>query len=128
MKQLAKISKACLEIQERHILNFWIHVAYEEGGGQGVGGIALDEYNKETESRVGTAYGCEMIRLLLLELQVNDFAEMKGMQIWVHGEGKGLSFKPTGISALKTNNAKSKPVIFNEVYEMFANKLEQSEG
>lgn len=30
-KQLAKITSASLEIQERQILNFWIFVDYEEG-------------------------------------------------------------------------------------------------
>ena len=34
---------------------------------QGIGGIALDEYCKEKKERIGTAYGCEMIRRLLLE-------------------------------------------------------------
>ena len=72
-KRLAKISKASLEIQERGILNFWIHVEYEEGCSQVVGGYALDEYCEEKGERIGTAYGCEMIRQLLIELRVNDF-------------------------------------------------------
>lgn len=118
-KQLAKISKASLEIQERGILNFWIYVDYEEGCSQGVGGIVLDEWDKEKEERVGTAYGCEMIRRLLLELCVNDFSEMKGKYIWVIGEGEGFSFKPLGIQALRGDNKNSKPVMFSEVAEMF---------
>ena len=118
-KKLAKISKASLEIQERGILNFWIHVDYEEGCSQGVGGIALDTYNSEDDTRVGTAYGCEMIRLLLIELMVDDFSEMKGKHVWVIGNGDGFSFKPTGISALKSDNSNSKPVIFAEVAEKF---------
>ena len=77
-KKLAKIRKAGLEIKERGILNFWIFVDYEEGCSQGIGGMALDEYDKEKEERVGTAYGCEMIRRLLLELNVDDFSEMSG--------------------------------------------------
>ena len=118
-KQLAKITKAGLEIKERGILNFWIFVDYEEGCSQGVGGIALDEYDKEKQERRGSAYGCEMIRRILIELGVNDFSEMKGQQIWVHGEGSGLSFKPTGLSALRTNNPKSRPVIFSEIASEF---------
>ncbi len=118
-KQLAKISKAGLEIKERGILNFWIFVDYEEGCSQGVGGISLDEYDKEKKCRKGTAYGCEVIRRLLIELSVNDFSEMKGQQIWVHGDGARLSFKPTGISALRTNNPKSRPVIFSEIAAEF---------
>jgi hypothetical protein len=118
-KQLAKISKAKLEIQERGMLNFLIYVDYEDCGSQGIGGICLDEYDKEKEERVGTAYGCEMIRRLLLELQVDDFSEMNGKHIWVHGEGSGLSFKPKGISALKSDNSKTKPVIFEEIANEF---------
>jgi hypothetical protein len=118
-KKLAKIRKAHLEIQERGMLNFWIHVDYEEGCSQGVGGITLDEYNKEKMRRIGTAYGCEMIRRLLLELGVNDFSEMQGRQIWVYGEGDGLSFTPKGVSALKTDNPKSNPVIFADIAAEF---------
>ena len=118
-KKLAKISSAKLEIQERHILNFWIHVDYEEGTSQGIGGIALDEYNEEKKQRVGTAFGCEVIRRLLVELNVNDFSEMKGKHIWVHGEGEGLGFSPKGVSALYCDNSKTEPVIFSEVLEDF---------
>ena len=118
-KQLAIISKASLEIQERGILNFWIHVDYEKGCSQGIGGICLDTYDKENEKRVGTAFGCEVIRRLLLELKVNDFAEMKGRHIWVYGEGEGLRFTPKGISSLKTDNSNSKPVIFQEIINEF---------
>ena len=115
-KRLAKISKANLEIQAGAILNFWIHVDYEEGCSQAVGGIALDEYCKEKGERIGTAYGCEMIRQLLIELRVNDSAEMTGRHIWVIGGGEGLSFKPRGIQSLRGDNPKSKPVIFSEVF------------
>jgi hypothetical protein len=118
-KVLAKISKASLEIQERGILNFWIYVDYEDFGSQGVGGIVLDTFDKEKDSRVGTAYGCEMIRRMLLELCVNDFSEMKGKHIWVYGEGYGLSFKPKGFSALKSDNSKSNPLIFDDIHKEF---------
>lgn len=119
MKQLAKITKASLEIQERGILNFWIHVDYEEGCSQGVGGICLDSYDKEKERRVGTAYGCEMIRRMLVELRVNDFSEMKGKHIWVLGEGEGLAFKPTGIQGLKGDGGSKTGVVFSQIAEEF---------
>ncbi len=119
MKQLAKISKARLEIQERGILNFWIHVDYEEGGSQGVGGIVLDTFDKEKDSRVGTAYGCEMIRRLLMELKVNDFSEMAGRHVWVLGEGDGLSFNPSGIKALRGDGGSEKGVVFADIADEF---------
>lgn len=118
-KQLAKITSAKLEIQERGILNFWIFVKYENGGNQGIGGIALDEYSKEKEGRIGTAYGCEVIRQLLLCLGVNDFSEMKGKMIWAIGEGEGLNFMPKGIETLAVDGEKKK-VVFSEIFESFA--------
>lgn len=119
-KQLAKITRASLEIKERGILNFWIHVEYEEGCCQGVGGIVLDTYDNKKETRVGTAYGCEMIRRLLLALDVNDFSEMKGKHLWVIGEGDGLGFRPKGIQALRVDNKGAKPVVFDDVSAEFA--------
>lgn len=122
--ELAKIRKAHLEIQERGILNFWIHVDYESGCSQGVGGLCLDTYDKIKEKRVGTAYGCEVIRQLLLCLGVNDFSEMSGKHIFVLGEGDGLSFKPKGIRRLR-NDAGSeeiKEVIFDKIFKEFINE------
>jgi hypothetical protein len=118
-RKLAKISKATLEIKERGILNFWIYVDYEEGCSQGVGGIALDDWDKSKDSRVGTAYGCELIRRLLLSLNVDDFSEMKGKMIWVIGEGDGLSFIPKGIQALNVDKYGTDPVIFEEIRKEF---------
>jgi hypothetical protein len=117
-KKLAKIRTAGLGIKERGIFNFWIHVDYEGGCSQGIGGIALDTYDKEKKGRVGTAYGCEMIRRILIALNVDDFADMKGKQVWVYGEGGGLSFKPCGIGSLKTEHDKP-PVMFADVAQEF---------
>lgn len=119
--KLAKVSKASLEIQDRGILNFWIHVDYEEGCSQGVGGIVLDGYDKELKGRVGTAGGCEIIRQLLLLFQVNDFSEMKGKYIWVVGEGEGLSFNPKGLKALHVDKpGEVKEVIFKDIFDKFS--------
>lgn len=118
-KRLAKITDAKLEIKERGILNFWIFVDYEDGGSQGVGGICLDSYDKKIERRVGTAYGCEMIRRLLIELNVDDFSEMKNQIIWVYGDGEGFSFKPRGIQRLRVNKNQNYPLIFDDVAREF---------
>lgn len=118
-KQLAKITSASLEIKDRGILNFWIHVEYEEGGGQGIGGIVLDTWDEEKQCRVGTAYGCEVIRQLLKCLDVNDFSEMKGKIIYVLGEGEGFGFKPKGIQNLYLNDKDKKSVIFDDIAKEF---------
>lgn len=119
-KELARIKSASLEIRERGILNFWIHVDYEEGMSQGIGGYALDTYDKDKDDRVGTAAGCELIRQLLLVLGVDDFSQMRGKTIWVLTEGEGLSMKPIGIQALRADGGKS--LIFSNVFEQFKNK------
>jgi len=123
-KQLAKITNATLEIQDRGILMFNIIVDYEESGVQNIGGLDLDDWDEDKKTRVGTAYGCEIIRRLLLTLQVNDFSEMKGITIWVYGEGEGLGFKPKGIQRLKVDSDKE-PLIFDDVYNEF--KLKENE-
>lgn len=120
-KKLAKVSKATLDIQERGILNFWVYVDYEEGLSQGVGGICLDDYDPVLKTRVGTAYGCEMIRQLLLIFGVNDFSEMKDKMVWVLGEGDGFSFTPKGFESLKVNG-KQRRLLFSEVFEKFASR------
>jgi hypothetical protein len=127
-KKLAKITSASLEIKERGILGFWIHVNYEEGCSQGVGGIALDQYDEEKKERVGTAYGCEMIRRLLVELDVNDFSEMKGRHVWVWGEGGGFCFAPKGIQALIVDGGNSKALIFDDVADEFIDNPPQPKG
>ena len=124
-RKLAKVSTAHLEIQERGILNFWIFVDYEGGGGQGIGGIAMDEWNEEKKSRVGTAYGCEMIRRLLLLFNVNDFSEMAGAHIWVYGEGDGFGFKPTGIARLGFKDD-GEPLIFADIANEFIDTENQA--
>ena len=125
-RKLAKITSARLEIQDRHILSFWIFVDYEEMGCQGVGGMALDSYCEDRKGRVGTTYGCEMIRRLLMLLGVNELSEAKGKMVWVLGEGPGFSFKPLGLETLRVDSKKgeTKSLVFEDVYKEFADAKE----
>lgn len=121
-KKLARVSKAFLERKERNILNFWVMVDYEEGCSQGVGGIALDEWDAEKQKRIGTAYGCEMINKVLTVFDVNDFSEMKGKLIYVLGTGEGLSFRPCGFERLHLDSkhgSEDNICDFNKIYEQF---------
>ncbi|MNQ44695.1 hypothetical protein D3C85_584590 [compost metagenome] len=123
-KKLAKISSATFEIKERGVLNFWVFVDYEEGCSQGVGGLVLDDYDKELESRIGTAYGCEMIRQLLLFFGVNNLPEAKGQLVYVVGEGEGLSFKPCGFEHLKVEkNGRQAGLLFSDILKMFESEV-----
>ena len=119
-KKLAKITKAHLEIQERGILNFWIFVDYEEDGfSRGIGGIALDTWDAVKRKRIGSAFGAEVIRQLLICIDVNDFSEMRGKYIWVIGEGEGMQFTPKGIQSLNTEKSKGMRVIWEEILKEF---------
>ena len=121
-KQLAKITKAYLGIKDRGIFHFWIHVDYEEGCSQGIGGYALDTYDEKLKRRVGSAYGCEMIIQLLKVLDVDDLSEAKGKMIWVLGEGKGFGFKPKGLESLSVDG-KKRTLVFDKVLEECESRL-----
>ena len=101
---------------------FHVFVDYEVGCSQGVGGLVLDDYkegdNGMPGKRVGTAYGCEMIRQLMLTLDVDNFEDAKDKVIWVTGEGDGLSFKPTGFETLSVYG-KVKKMNFDEIHREF---------
>lgn len=120
IEKLAKITSASLCI-ERTILSFWIHVNYEDGMGQGIGGLALDTYDKSKNRRIGTAFGCEVIKRLLVELNVNDFSEMTEKIIWVIGSNDSYgNFEPKGIRALNVDKvSKTEGVIFSNILEEF---------
>lgn len=119
-KELARIKSASLNIKDSGVFTFRIQVDYENGSSQGIGSYSLDTYDTVKEERVGTAYGCELIRQLLLVLNVDDFSQMKGKDIWVLTEGTGLATDPVGIQALRADGGKS--LVFSDVFEQFKNK------
>lgn len=117
-KQLAKISSAKTSIKDGRFM-FWIFVDYESFGSQGVGGIALDNFDEQKKRRVGTKYGCEMLMQLLMALNVDDLSEAKGLVVWVYGEGDGLSFKPKGLSRLSCDVKNSHTIMFDDVFSEY---------
>lgn len=121
IKKLARVSKAGFEIQERGILNFWVFVDYEEGCSQGVGGIALDQWNEEKREREGTAYGCEMIRQLLLFFGVNNLTDIKkDTMVYVLGEGDGFGFQPKGFEHLNVLRGNlPERIVFEDIAKEF---------
>lgn len=119
-KKLAIIEKAKLELIDSGILSFSISVKYEDGLCQMIGGLALDSFDKSKDRRVGTAYGCEMIRRLLSEFAVDDFSEMKGAHVWVYGiERSGLIFGVHGIGRLSVDGGGDSRLMFKEVADEF---------
>lgn len=103
VKHLAKVTECGLNVTDRGILSLNITVHYEEGFHQNItGGLCLDSYNQEKKSREGSAYGCEVIRQLLLFFGVNDFSKIVGQVVYVTAdEHTGfLNMKPNGIEHL----------------------------
>lgn len=116
-KLLAKIDSAKLSL-ERGILHFWIFVDYEDGGSQGIGGFALDRYCPRRGRRIGTAYGCEMIRSILDLFDVDDLSELKNKYVYVLSKGTGFNIQPLGLKTLNVEGP-SKTLIFEDVLKEF---------
>jgi len=125
-RQLAKIVNLSLSYQDRQILMLDMNVDYECGFGQNIfGGLVLDAPIKDKDNkflyRQGSAFGCEMIRLILDVLKIDDLSEGKGKYIHVLGEGEGFSFKPKGLETLRVDGDQKK-IIFSEVLEKMTTK------
>lgn len=121
-KLLAKVKAVDLTIS-RGCMMVDLDVAYENGWNQSVMAYSLDIYNKETQSREGTAYGCEMLRRLLSCFGVRSLQDIKGKHVWVMVDKEGVSQKPLGLERLRVDaEKKPEPFIFSEVLEQFDTK------
>lgn len=118
--KLAKITKVGFGYQDRRIMVLNIFVDYEDIGSQNICGLVLDSYDDILKRRVGSAYGCEMIRTLLDTLGVNEVEGARGKYIYVAGEGTGFQFKPHGFKTLKVDG-EVKEMVFKDILTMFDN-------
>lgn len=82
-RRIAKIESTDLAFHNGSILTAYLHVSYGGGLHQGIGGYGLDRYDKATKDRVGTAYGCEFIRRVLLACGVERWEDLPGRTIYV---------------------------------------------
>lgn len=119
-RQLAVIKGATLHLHNNTCLTFYLDTEYESGGSQQVGHLVLDTVDSN-QQRIGTAYGCDMIRQLLLFFGVNDLSKVKNHICYVFGDGEGLSFKPKGLEniAISTNSHRQKVLDFDAVLSKF---------
>lgn len=102
-KQLCNVTKVCTSYQDRRILILDVFVDLESGGGLSVFNICLDTYDQDKKQRVGTAYGCEMIRQTLDFFGVDDLSQIKNYKcylltekesVWCAGDVLGLEQLP----------------------------------
>lgn len=76
-KQLCNVTKVCTSYQDRRILILDVFVDLESGGSLSVFNMCLDTYDQDKKQRVGTTYGCEMLRQTLAFFGVDDLSQIK---------------------------------------------------
>ena len=81
--------------KERGIMTFWIFVEYDCGG-QGLGGIALDGYNKEKDCREGHYKSIELISKILDVVGVEKWEDLVGKHVRVEKVNWGCTAKKFG--------------------------------
>ena len=82
-KKLCNVTKVCTSYQDRRILILDVFVDLESGGSLSVFNMCLDTYDKDKKQRVGTAYGCEMIRQTLDFFGVDDLSQIKNYKCYL---------------------------------------------
>lgn len=92
----AKITKVSLGKEDHGILTFWIFVDYGEGVGQGIGGYALDSFDKKLNKRVASPKSLDLIATILDVVGVDTWEELPGKYIRVVNDGWGSTVKKFG--------------------------------
>ena len=91
IKHLCKVTGASLSYQDRKIMVLNIFVNLEDGGSLAVFNNVLDSYDKTRKHRVGSAYGCELIRQTLDFFGVSDLHEIKDYYCYVLSDKEFIS-------------------------------------
>ena len=81
--QLCNVKSVTTNYQDRKILILDVNVELVDGGGLSVFNVVLDTYDKEKQKRVGTAYGCEMIKACLDFFGVDDLSQVKNHKCFI---------------------------------------------
>ena len=78
----AKIERTMLGVEDHGIMSFMLHLDYG-GAGQGAGGYALDQYDKERKLRIGWGPGLLLLRTILETVGVESWEKLPGQHIRV---------------------------------------------
>ena len=92
----AKITNTMLGREDHGIMTFMIYIDISESGGCGVGGYAIDNYDRETKGRKYTAKGLESISKILEVVGVDTWEQLKGQYIRVKDSGWGKTIDEIG--------------------------------
>lgn len=82
----AKITSTMLGREDHGIFTFFIFIEFS-GCGCGIGGRALDDYDRATESRVFSSKGLEAVSKILETVGVNTWEDLPGKYIRIEDDG-----------------------------------------
>ena len=91
----AKILPTKLGREDHGIMTFMIFIEFY-GAGCGVGGYALDYYDRESNKRVFTGKGLEAISNILDVVGVDNWEDLKGKYIRIKDNGIGSTVDEVG--------------------------------
>lgn len=91
----AKITKTMLGREDHGIMTFMIFIECDRFG-CGVGGYALDEYDKATDTRVFRAKSMESISKILEVVGVDKWEQLPGKYIRIKDNGWGSTVDEIG--------------------------------
>ena len=80
--KVARIESTMIGTQDHGILTAFLHCE-GDGWGVGVGGFALDQYDKAAEKRITTAYGLDHIVQIMTTVGVDTWEKIPGREVLV---------------------------------------------
>ena len=92
----AKITSTMLGREYHGIMTFMIFVEFDKCVHCGIGCYALDEYDRETKTRVFTAKGLEAISRILEVVGVDKWEDLSGKYIRIKDNGWGSTIDEIG--------------------------------
>lgn len=96
-RQLGKVTSVFFGLEDHGCMTFWIHLDYG-GSGQGFGGVALDQWSKGDDRRVGTAAGLDLLIQLLELFGVDTLEKIVGRSVYaLHEDGGGWNASVVGL-------------------------------
>lgn len=85
-----RVESVSLGTSDHGVLSAWLHLA-GDGWGQGFGGFAMDEYDKNKKRRVGHAFGAEFILRILETLGVDQWEKLPNTPLRVDRNDGGIT-------------------------------------
>ena len=92
----AQITSAMLGREDHGIMTFMIFVKFDKGTQCGIGGYALDSYDKNLKKRVFKANSMEAISKILDVVGVDEWNKLNGSYIRIKDNGWGSTIDEIG--------------------------------